>query len=81
MQVVKQRIRQPKNHIDVTGLDADAVRAVRSVVALLRRENRGKQQVPSSAIIGLFRDQSRLLDQIVEEAMITRESQPLRRRE
>ena len=70
-----------KKEIDVTGLPEEAIRAVQSVVSLLRGRPGHKAigaEKPTDALLGLFRDEPELLDQIVEEAMSARETQPLR---
>ena len=70
-----------KKKIDVTGLPEEAIQAVQSVVSLLRRQPAGKRpavEKPSDELLGLFRDDPELLDQIVQEAMSARETQPLR---
>ena len=70
-----------RREIDVTGLPEEAVQAVELVVALLRqcpkRKGRASAEL-ADALLGLFRDEPELLDQIVEEAMSAREAQPLR---
>jgi hypothetical protein len=72
---------RPKNEIDVTGLSEEAIEALQSVVSLLRGHPVHKSSAikkSTDALLGLFRDEPELLDQIVEEAMRARETQPLR---
>jgi hypothetical protein len=78
-----RRHAQPgKRQIDVTGLPEEAVQAVESVVSLLRSrpgdEGGRVSKEPADCLLGLFRDEPELLDQIVEEALSARETQPLR---
>jgi hypothetical protein len=67
--------------IDVTGLPDEAIQVVQSVVSLLRGQpthTASGRDEPTDTLLGLFRDEPELLDQIVEEAMSARETQPLR---
>ena len=66
-----------KREIDVTGLPEEAIRAVQSVMSLLRGQPAAAEQ-STDELLGLFRDEPGLIDQIVEEAMSARETQPLR---
>ncbi len=76
---MERQVPQPKREIDVTGLPEEAVQAVESVVSLLRRQPSGRSRKASpDELLGLFRDEPELLDEIVEDAMKTRETQPLR---
>ncbi len=78
---MQRQAQHPKKEIDVTGLPEEAIQAVQSVVSLLRGQPRHKAptaEKPTDALLGLFRDEPELLDQIVEEAMSARETQPLR---
>ena len=61
----------------MTGLPEEAIRALQSVVSLLREQPVVKPAA-TDELLGLFRDEPELLDQIVEEAMSARETQPLR---
>ena len=70
-----------KKEIDVTGLPEEAIQPVQSVVSLLRGQPAGKPAAAEKStdeLLGLFRDEPELLDQIVEEAMSAGETQPLR---
>jgi hypothetical protein len=81
---MKRQSQHPKKKIDVTGLPEEAVEALVSVVSILRRRPRGAKQASKQSpkdLIGLFRDEPELLDEIVEDAMKVREMQPLRSRE
>jgi hypothetical protein len=65
----------------VTGLPEEAIQAVQSVVSLLRGQAAGKPAAAEKStdeLLGLFRDEPEVLDQLVEEAMSARETQPLR---
>jgi hypothetical protein len=68
---MRPKAQHRKKEIDVTGLSDEAIRAVQSVVSLLRAQAENK---PASAkkmkdkLLGLFRDEPELLDQLVEEA-------------
>jgi hypothetical protein len=78
---MKPKPHKPQLGIDVTGLPAEAVQAVETVVSLLRsrpRPNRRTRAPLPSQLLGLFRDEAELLDNIVEKAMIARETQTLR---
>jgi hypothetical protein len=69
----------PKKEIDVTGLPEEAIEAVQSVVSVLRRQHQAPTAgKPADLLLGLFRDEPELLDQIVAEAMTARQQQPLR---
>jgi hypothetical protein len=76
---MKRQAPQPKREIDVTGLPEKAVQAVESVVSLLRRQPPGRsQKISPDRLLGLFRDEPELLDEIVEDAMRARKMQPFR---
>lgn len=78
---MERQAQHPKQEIDVTGLPEEAIRAVQSVVSLLRQQPGHKAptaEKSTDSLLGLFRDEPELLDQIVEEAMSARETQPLR---
>ena len=78
---MNRKVRRRKRKIDVTGLPEEAIRAVQSVVSLLRGQPGHKApaaEKSSDALLGLFRDAPELLDRILEEAMSAREAQPLR---
>jgi hypothetical protein len=75
---MERQSRQPNKAIDVSGLPEEAVRAVESVVSLLRRGPESGAKAPADELLGLFRDEPELLDEIVEDAMRVREKQPLR---
>jgi hypothetical protein len=78
---MKRQAQHAKKEIDVTGLPEEAVRAVQSLVSLLHGQPRHKTataEESTDSLLGLFRDEPELLDQIVEEAMSARETQPLR---
>ncbi len=65
----------------MTGLPEEAIQAVQSVVSLLRGQpvdKRAAAEKSTDELLGLFRDEPELLDQIVQEAMSARETQPLR---
>ena len=69
---------QPKREIDVTDLPEEAVRAVESGVSLLRRRPERRSKVSPDELLGLIRDEPELLDEIVEDTMKARKTQPLR---
>jgi hypothetical protein len=76
-----RQAQQRKKEIDVTGLPEEAIRAVQSVVSLLRGQAVDKPAAAEKStdqLLGLFRDEPELLEQIVAEAMSARETQPLR---
>jgi hypothetical protein len=79
---MKRESRYPKKKIDVTGLPEEAVHALESFVSLLRQHpgsaGGNTPKVLPGDLIGLFRDEPDLLDEIVEDAMKARETQPLR---
>ncbi len=78
---MERKSQYSKREIDVTGLPEEAVQAVLSVVSLLRqcpgRVGRASKVSPED-LLGLFGDEAELLDEIVEDAMKARETQPLR---
>jgi hypothetical protein len=81
LQCMQRQAQHGKKEIDVTGLPEEAIRAVQCVVSLLRAQPANKPataEKPTDELLGLFRDESELLDQIVQEAMKARETQPLR---
>src|SRR5260370_34549715 len=78
---MERHAQHPKKEIDVTGLPEEAIRAVQSVVSLVRGQPGHKgpaAEESTDALLGLFRDEPELLDQIVVEAMSARETQPPR---
>jgi hypothetical protein len=78
---MERRAQHRKKEIDVTGLPEEAIRAVQSVISLLRGQAADKfatTEKSTDELLGLFRDEPELLDQIVQEAMSARETQPLR---
>ena len=78
---MERQAQHRKKEIDVTGLPEEVIRAVQSVVSLLRRQPIDKftaAEKSTDELLGLFRDEPELLDQIVQEAMSARETQPLR---
>src|SRR5437762_13895036 len=75
---MERQSQHAKREIDVTGLPEEAVQAVESVVSLLRRRPARGPKVSPDELLGLFRDEPELLDEIVEDAMKTRETLPLR---
>jgi hypothetical protein len=81
LQCMQRQAQHGKKEIDVTGLPEEAIRAVQCVVSLLRAQPANMPataEKPTDELLGLFRDESELLDQIVQEAMSARETQPLR---
>ena len=81
LESMRRQAQQPKRAIDVTGLPEEAVQALESVVSLLHRQPDREPDEPESLtdpLLGLFREEPELLDQIVEDALTARETQPLR---
>jgi hypothetical protein len=81
MDFMGRKTQYRKKEIDVTGLPDAAVRVVQSVVSLLRgrpADTSAATEKPTDELLGLFRDEPELLDQIVQDAMSAREKQPLR---
>ena len=78
---MERQAQHRKKEIDVIGLPEEVIRTVQSVVSLLRRQPIDKSaavEESTDELLGLFRDEPELLDQIVQEAMSARETQPLR---
>jgi hypothetical protein len=66
-----------KREIDVTGLPEEAIQVVQSVVSLLRGQPVDKSAAAEKStdkLLGLFRHEPELLDQIVQEAMSARDA-------
>ena len=79
-----KRGRPPKfgrrGHVVALTLPEEAIRAVQSVVSVLRRQPIDKftaAEKSTDELLGLFRDEPELLDQIVQEAISARETLPL----
>ena len=81
LESMQRQAQHAKKEIDVSGLPEEAIQAVQSVVSLLRGQpvdNLAAAEKSTDELLGLFRDEHDLLDQIVQEAMSARETQPLR---